>query len=77
MVKDFASGEIRPGLATSWSWIDPTTIEFKPRKRVTLQNGERFTADDVVFTVNWAIDPESKIVVYDKGQVHGRRGKGR
>jgi peptide/nickel transport system substrate-binding protein len=66
VVKDFETGEIKPNLATEWKWVNDTTLEFKLKDGVTFHNGEPFTADDVVFTLNWAVDPANEIVVYDK-----------
>jgi peptide/nickel transport system substrate-binding protein len=40
-----------PGLATSWKLVAPDTWEFKLRD-TPFQNGNRFTADDVVFTLD-------------------------
>ncbi len=39
-----------PGLAVSWTAIDPTTWEFKLRPGVTFSDGTPFTAADVVFS---------------------------
>lgn len=39
-----------PGLATSWKRVNPNTLELELRKGVKFQNGNAFTADDVVFT---------------------------
>jgi peptide/nickel transport system substrate-binding protein len=44
--------QIKPLLATSWKPVDDTTIDFELRKGVTFQNGDPFSADDVVYTVN-------------------------
>lgn len=44
------SSKLVPGLAESWTRIDPTTIEFKLREGVKFHNGDELTADDVVFT---------------------------
>lgn len=41
-----------PALATEWSMVDDTTMEFKLREGVTFHNGEAMTADDVVFSLN-------------------------
>jgi peptide/nickel transport system substrate-binding protein len=50
--------QIKPQLALSWSSPDPTTIDFTLRPGVTFQNGDPFTADDVVYTINTVIaDP--------------------
>ena len=40
-----------PGLATEWRAIGPTTWEFKLRPDVRFHNGNAFTAEDVVFTI--------------------------
>jgi peptide/nickel transport system substrate-binding protein len=53
--RDPATMEIKPALATSWAQIDPTTIDFTLRQGVTFQNGDPFTADDVVYTINTII----------------------
>ena len=44
------NSRLEPGLAESWSLVDPLTWEFKLRKGVKFHNGEDFTAEDVVFT---------------------------
>src|SRR5579862_3147837 len=46
-----------PRLAKSLKRIDDPTIEFELRDDVTFHNGDKFDADDVVATVNYAIDP--------------------
>jgi peptide/nickel transport system substrate-binding protein len=50
--RDPTTMEIKPALATSWKQVDPTTIDFTLREGVTFQNGDPFTADDVVYTIN-------------------------
>ena len=60
--RDVKTGKYVPLLATSWKWIDPTTLEFALRKDVKFHNGDAFTADDVVFTVNYVLTPEAKVV---------------
>jgi peptide/nickel transport system substrate-binding protein len=40
-----------PGLATEWRAVGPTTWEFKLREGVRFHNGNAFTAEDVVFTL--------------------------
>ena len=47
---DGTTGALRPGLATSWKWVDPHTLELDLRQGVTFQDGSRFDADDVVYT---------------------------
>jgi peptide/nickel transport system substrate-binding protein len=53
--RDPSTNEIRPALATSWKLVDPTTIDFTLREGVTFHNGDPFTADDVVYTINTII----------------------
>ena len=55
--KDLATGQIKPHLATSVSFVDAVTIELKLRQGVKFHNGDAFSADDVVFTFNWQNDP--------------------
>ena len=56
--RDPGTFQLRPLLALSWKSIDDTTIEFELRPGVTFQNGDKFTADDVVYTVEQAMsDP--------------------
>ena len=49
-----------PGLATEYSQVNSTTWDFKLRKGVTFQNGNPFTADDVVYSIKRIIDPNFK-----------------
>lgn len=56
-----ATQEFKPGLAESWRRVDPRTLEFKLRQDVTFHDGSAFSADDVVYTVNYLTDPASKI----------------
>ncbi|MFT4183310.1 MAG: ABC transporter substrate-binding protein [Rhizobium sp.] len=53
------TGEYVGNLATSWSWVDPTTLELTLRQGVKFHNGEPFDADDVVFTLNYMVDPKN------------------
>lgn len=50
--------EYVPRLAKSWKRIDDRTLEFELRDDVTFHNGDKLTADDVVSTVDYAIDPK-------------------
>jgi peptide/nickel transport system substrate-binding protein len=55
--------QIKPLLATSWKNVDDTTIDFTLRDGVTFHNGDKFTADDVVYTIQSILDPKAGIVV--------------
>src|SRR6185312_4908193 len=46
-----------PRLAKSWNQVDDKTIDFTLRDDVTFHNGDKFTADDVVATVKYIVDP--------------------
>ncbi len=61
--RDQKTGEYVGNLASSWKWIDDTTLEFKLREGITFHNGEEFDADDVVYTVNFVVNPDSHVVV--------------
>lgn len=52
------ASEIAPHVATSWEYIDDTTIEFKIRDDITFHDGESLTAEDVVYSVERITDPE-------------------
>ncbi len=43
---------IKPLLATSWRYVDDTTLDFDLRHGVTFHDGSPFSADDVVYTIN-------------------------
>jgi peptide/nickel transport system substrate-binding protein len=55
------TGQLLPTLATSWQIRedDPTIWEFKLRQGVKFHNGSTFNADDVVFSLNRALQPTS------------------
>lgn len=57
---DEVSHKIVPHLATSWTYIDPTMIEFELRKDVKFSDGTPFTADDVVYTIDFLTDPKAR-----------------
>ena len=52
------TGDFDPLLATSWEWDGNTAIEFKLREDVVFHDGSDFTADDVVYTINFLVDEE-------------------
>ena len=56
--------EVEPSLAESWTISeDGKTYTFKLREGVTFHNGDAFTADDVIYTYNRAIDPDKSIQI--------------
>ena len=52
LYRDPETFQNKPLLAESYKWVDDTTLEFTLRHGVTFHNGDKFTADDVVYTVN-------------------------
>ena len=60
--RDPKTGEYKGQLATGWRQIDDKTIEFDLRHGVKFHNGQEFTADDVVYTLNFVSKPENKVV---------------
>lgn len=50
-----------PSLAKSWKRIDPQTVEFELRDDIKFHNGDKFEAADVKATVDYIIDPKSKV----------------
>ncbi|MHB2266106.1 ABC transporter substrate-binding protein [Aliihoeflea sp. PC F10.4] len=51
-------GEIAPQIATEWNYLSDTEVEFKIRDDVSFHDGEKLTAEDVVFSVKRITDPE-------------------
>jgi len=62
LYRDPVTNEYSGNLATEWTWIDDTTIEFRLRVGVTFHNGEAFNADDVVYTINYVTDVENGVL---------------
>ena len=56
-----ATREIKPNLAESWRRVNDTTLEFKLRRDVRFHDGSEMTADDVVYSIRYLIDPASKL----------------
>ncbi len=59
--------KVIPCLATSWQSVNPTTMRFKLRPNVKFQEGESFTADDVVFSIQRALADTSNFKPYLAG----------
>jgi peptide/nickel transport system substrate-binding protein len=53
------AGEIVPDLAESWDLVNDTTWRFHLRHGVKFHDGVVFTADDVKYTLDHALDPKS------------------
>ena len=59
--------KVIPCLATSWERTSPTTMRFHLRPHVTFHEGEPFTADDVVFSIERALSDTSNFKPYLAG----------
>ena len=55
---------LTPALATSWKQTSPTVWRFELRKGVLFHGGEKFTADDVLFTFKRAAGDGSDMKGY-------------
>jgi len=51
---------IEPGLALAWKMTGPTTWRFELRPGVVFDDGQPFTADDAVFSIERALAPPSQ-----------------
>jgi peptide/nickel transport system substrate-binding protein len=60
VLQDEKTGEYKPHLAKAVRYLNPTTIEVTLREGIKFHNGEPLTADDVVYTFQWQLDPENK-----------------
>ena len=60
--RDPKTNEYKGQLATAWKWIDDKTLELELRKGVKFHNGAEFSADDVVYTLNFVSKPDNKAV---------------
>ena len=59
---DPATKTFRGDLAESWSRIDDKTLEFKLRQGVKFHDGSEMDADDVVYSFQYAMDPNNNFL---------------
>jgi peptide/nickel transport system substrate-binding protein len=59
--RDPATFEIKPSLATAWKFNDDNSLDLTIRQGVKFHDGSTLSADDVVYTINMAADPASKV----------------
>ena len=64
LFRDLDSGEFLPLLAKTFKWIDNVTLEFELRDDVVFHNGKKFSADDVVYTVNFVANKDNGVLTY-------------
>jgi len=61
LYRDPKTYEYKPLLAKSFNWVDDTTMAIELRQGVKFHNGAEMTADDVVYTLNFAANPDNKV----------------
>ena len=59
--RDPATFEIKPALATDWKFAEDNSLDLTIRQGVKFHDGSALSADDVVYTLNMAADPASKV----------------
>jgi peptide/nickel transport system substrate-binding protein len=59
--RDEYTDKLSSDYATSWKRIDDRTLEFEIRDGITFHSGNKLTADDIAYMVNWASDPNVKL----------------
>jgi len=62
---DVATRTYHGELAESWTQIDDKTMEFKLRRGVKFTDGTEMTADDVVYSFQYATDPKNNFLFKD------------
>ena len=75
LVQHNADLTLVPGLAVSWDLIDPTTWRFMLRQGVTFHDGTPLTANDVLFSIERALDRSSSSKVPTSRVRSPRRGR--
>lgn len=58
--RDPKTNEYKGQLATAWRWVDGKTLELDLRRGVKFHNGAEFSADDVVYTLNYVANPANR-----------------
>ncbi|MEA2514286.1 MAG: peptide/nickel transport system substrate-binding protein [Thermomicrobiales bacterium] len=56
---DAADLQIKPRLATEWTWTDDQTLDMTLQAGVTFHEGQPFTAGDVKFTIERILNPQT------------------
>lgn len=60
---DPSTGEYKPLLAKSYRWADDLTLDVELRQGIKFENGKELSADDVKYTFEHVIKPDSGINV--------------
>ena len=62
---DVTERRLRPRLAADWRMVDERTAEIKLRPGVKFHDGTPFTADDVIYTLEYVTDPKTNFLFKD------------
>ncbi len=60
--RDPETYEYKGLLAKTFGWEGDTALVIELRQGVKFHNGQEMTADDVVYTLNWVIDPKNGVL---------------
>jgi peptide/nickel transport system substrate-binding protein len=60
------AGQLRPGLAESWRWLNDRVFQVRLRRGVTFHNGEAFDASVVKWNIDRLLNPETKAPIRDR-----------
>ncbi|HEV8307359.1 MAG TPA: ABC transporter substrate-binding protein [Methylomirabilota bacterium] len=60
------AGQLQPGLAESWRWVNDRVFQLRLRKGVTFHNGEPLDAAVVKWNIERIVNPETKSPVKDR-----------
>lgn len=61
VIIDPKTSEIKPLLATKWTWVNATTLELELRKGVKFHSGKVMDAEDVAYTLNHVANKDNAI----------------
>jgi peptide/nickel transport system substrate-binding protein len=59
--RDPSTFEIKPALATDWKFAEDNSLDLTIRQGVKFHDGSTLSPDDVVYTINMAANPDSKV----------------
>jgi len=77
VVYDESKRQMIGELVKSWKRVDDQTLEFELRDDIVFTSGNKFTADDVIYTLNYVADPainirfKARYTWYDKPEKLG------
>ncbi|MBW2658541.1 MAG: ABC transporter substrate-binding protein [Deltaproteobacteria bacterium] len=61
LYRDPVTYEYKGLIAKSFKWNSNTELDIILREGITFHNGQKLTADDVVYTLNFAANPDNKV----------------